>query len=119
MSFLDTLKELQAELTRIEGDVKQAQEGIELLEDQLENAKDAKAAAEISRKVCQGKIDLITGMMEEFKKTLDEDIAAPYETGGVTGDDIKSAYKRFGFDYQEPAPEVETLHEQVNTAATG
>ena len=114
MSIIEQIKALQAELTRLEGDVQRKQAERDRLDGEVQVAKDKAQVADDEVQVAEGKativkdkLELFSSVQSEYEKKFNAFIVEPFKTGGVLGDDIKSFADSCGFEFFDDEPEAD------------
>lgn len=100
MSIIEQIKELQAELTRLEGDVQRKRTERDRLNDEVQFAEEKVAAV-------KDKLVFFSSVQAEYEKKFNVFIVEPFKTGGVLGDDIKSFADSCGFEFFDDEPEAD------------
>ena len=100
MSIIEQIKELQAELTRLEGDLQRKRIERDRLNDEVQ-------VAEEKVTIVKDKLVFFSSVQSEYEKKFNAFIVEPFKTGGVLGDDIKSFADSCGFEFFDDEPEAD------------
>ena len=100
MSIIEQIKALQAELTRLEGDLQRKRIERDRLNDEVQVAEEKVTAV-------KDKLVFFSSVQSEYEKKFNAFIVEPFKTGGVLGDDIKSFADSCGFEFFDDEPEAD------------
>ena len=100
MSIIEQIKGLQAELTRLEGDLQRKRTERDRLNDEVQ-------VAEEKVTIVKDKLVFFSGVQSEYETKFNAFIVEAFKTGGVKGDDIKSFADSCGFEFFDDEPEAD------------